>query len=118
MQPEIVHNFVSNEIIRPGCELQISYVNHQAFGGPATMKDIFKLVRVIDAKGKYFFTLTDIEFEKKAIYATSEQIVEVDGMTVERIIKAFNLEQDGRKKPRKPRKKHVRKNKIVQEAVA
>ena len=69
------------------------------------MKDRFKVVRVIDESGKYFFTLADMDNSEKAIVATAEQINEIDGMTADRIIRAFNLMEDGSKKPRKPRKR-------------
>ena len=106
MKPEIVNNFFNNAIIKPGSELHVTYLNENSFGcSPAKMNDIFKVVRIIDAKGKLYFTLADIIDTKKAIVATAEQINEIDGMTAERIIRAFNLMEDGSKKPRKPRKR-------------
>jgi hypothetical protein len=112
MKPEVVNNFVNNSIINPGSELMVTYLNENAFGiGPASMNDTFKVVRVIDAKSHYYFTLANLDNTTKTIIATAEQINEIDGMTAERIIRAFNLMADGSKKPRKPRK---RKNQPVE----
>lgn len=105
MKPEIVKNFVNNEIIRPGTELFVTYKNNNSFGIPSNMHDTFKVVRVIDEKGKYYFTLGTIEESERSILVTAEQIKEIDGMTEDRIIRAFNLMEDGSKKPRKPRKR-------------
>ena len=106
MKPEIVHNFVNNAIIRPGSELLVTYINQHAFGGcPTSMNDKFKVVRVIDQSGKYYFTLANPDILTKSLVASAEQINETAGMTAERIIRAFNLEADGSKKPRKPRKR-------------
>jgi len=112
MKSELVKNFVNNSIIKPGSELLVTYVNQNSFGLPTSMNDRFKVVRVIDAKGQYYFTLSDINNLEKTIVATAEQISEIDGMTSDRIIRAFNLMEDGSKKPRKPRK---RKNQLVLE---
>jgi hypothetical protein len=108
MKPEIVRNFVSNSIIRPGSEVLVSYVSESSFGLPSRLKSVFKVVRIIEAKGKYYFTLASIDDGQRSIVAAPEQIAEVDGMTYDRIIRAFNLTEEGTKKPRKPRK---RKNK-------
>lgn len=110
MKPEIVQNFVNNSIIRPGSEVLVSYISESSFGLPSRLKAVFKVVRVISAKGKYYFTLASIDDGQKSIVAAPEQIAEVDGMTCDRIIRAFNLTEEGTKKPRKPRK---RKNKEV-----
>ena len=67
-------------------------------------------IKLRKAKGKFYFTLADLDNSEKAIVATAEQINEIDGMTAERIIRAFNLMEDGSKKPRKPRK---RKNQLA-----
>jgi len=106
MKAELVNNFVTNSFIKPGSELLVTYINPCAFGGsPTSMNDKFKVVRIIDAKGKYYFTLVRLDDEKKSIVATAEQINEIDGMTSDRIIRAFNLMEDGSKRPRKPRKR-------------
>jgi hypothetical protein len=111
MKPELVQNFVNNSIIKPGSELLVSYKNENSFGLPSNMKTIFKVVRIISDKGKYYFTLASIDDGQRTLVASSDQISEVDGMTSERIIRAFNLSEDGTKKPRKPRK---RKNKDLE----
>src|SRR5271165_1002258 len=108
MKPEIVKNFVDNSILKPGSELLVSYINRNTFGMPSKMKAVFKVVRVISAEGKYYFTLVTPDDDKKAIVAPSENIIEIDGMTSDRIIKAFNLKEDGTKKPRKPRKRKTK----------
>ena len=48
MKVEVVNNFVNNSIIKPGSELLVTYINQNSFGTPSSMKDRFKVVRVID----------------------------------------------------------------------
>ena len=102
MDNNIIGNFISSSIIKPGTEVSVSYIPSNAFGTPSKLSDTFKIARIINEKGNYFFTLLDGD---KTIVAKSSQIFEIDGMTAERIIKAFGLAADGTKKPRKRRKK-------------
>ena len=106
MKPEVVSNFINNAIIRQGTELAVTYMSHATFGTPSKLKGLFKVARIInDEKGKFYFTLADLDFPEKSIIAIPEQILEIDGMTQERIIEAFKLSPDGVKIPRKRRKK-------------
>lgn len=112
MKPEIVNNFVQNSIIKPGTSLHVSYVNNDTFGLPAEADATFRVVRIIKADGKYYFTLSAIDKEK-AVIAKAEQIEQIDGMTEERIISAFNLMDDGSKRPRKRRKRRTKQEMIL-----
>ena len=105
MKKEIVNNLVDSSIIKAGTELSVDYVSDQTFTGtPAKMKGVFKVVRLTNYQGNYYFTLARPD-QDKAIVAEAEHIHLIDGMTAERVIKAFNLAEDGKKKPRKPRRK-------------
>lgn len=112
MNPNIVSNFVQNSIIKPGTALLVSYTSDSTFGLPAQATDTFKVVRIIKDGEKYFFTLSAYD-TVKSIVAKSEQIAEVDGMTQERIISAFNLMDDGSKRPRKKRKRRTKQEMLL-----
>ena len=106
MENHIVGNFVAIEIIKPGSELLVSYKPNNTFGMPSNLKGYFKVARIIrnTKTNDYFFTVGEVH-GTKTIVVGPDQIHEVDGMTKERIISAFNLTDDGAKKIRKRRKK-------------
>jgi tellurite resistance-related uncharacterized protein len=106
MENTIVGNFVANEIIKPGSEFLVSYKSNNTFGLLSNLKGYFKVARIIrnSKTNNYYFTVGEINGDK-TIVVEPNQIHEIDGMTTERIISAFNLASDGAKKIRKRRKK-------------
>ena len=106
MVVEIIGNLINSSIIKPGTELSVSYVPKNTFGLPSEITGTFKVARIIHDKGNYFFTLASLDNDK-TIIANATQVNEIDGMTADRIIKAFNLTDEGKKKPRNRRKKII-----------
>lgn len=104
MEAEVVNNLVSASVIKAGTELSVEYMNPRSFGIPAKSYGTFKVVHITSIKNNYYFTVYSLE-ESKSIVVSANQIQFIDGMSLDRIISAFNLQNNGAKKPRKPRKK-------------
>ena len=103
MKEELVRNLVNGSYIKSGTELSAVYKSHHIFGIPAVIKDTVRVVRIINKDGKLFFSVVP-RSENKTVIISPDQIYEIDGMLADRIIKAYNLTEDGKKKPRKSRK--------------
>ena len=107
MDNHLVGNFINSSIIKQGTEVSVTYIPNNSFGVPSKLTDTFKVARIInDKSGNYFFTLAALDSDK-TIVAKSSQIHEIDGMTAERIIKAFGLAEDGSKKPKRRKKSEI-----------
>lgn len=104
MESEVVNNLVNASVIKAGTELSVEYMNVRSFGIPAKSYGTFKVVHITNIKNNYYFTVYSLE-ESKSIVVSANQIKLIDGMELNRIISAFNLQQNGAKKPRKPRRK-------------
>lgn len=101
MESLVVSNLIAGSFIKPGSEVLVKYHSSECFSVNSQQIKLFNIVRFTSKDNNIYLLLKPKMPGEKSVVATPDQILEVDGMSQERLLKAFNLQSNGLKKPRK-----------------
>lgn len=100
----ILKNLINGGFISDGTKLLVTCLSDMCFSMPTVITKLVKVVKVVFNSDSLKFVVTDLDAQKIFII-DSEQVDEIDGMTFNRMIRAYSLNEDGSRKAKKRRKK-------------
>lgn len=97
MKQQLALNLIKNKHIRYGTEVKADYFNKDSFGLPSLCEKRFRVIRASQANDKLIFTLSDMDDAARIVKVESEYIKEIDGMTENRFLTAYRLDENGQR---------------------